>query len=145
MSLYIYLTSLNTYGSYIENMSHIAIMLNGYICTSFLLISTKIQPNATPTSHNIAKYLPETNMPSNTIYMPNMQICSCEIGDNYISRYTSWTHCNQQCHQDHWNIYFTHYWHMPLTNMPAILHVYVLLHCYCNLHIEQTLLYTVKK
>ena len=44
-------------------MSHTAIMLNEHTDPTYLSISTKIEPTATATSHLIATYVPETNMP----------------------------------------------------------------------------------
>ena len=63
LCIHIWHTSLDKYGWHIANMTHTAIMRNEDSDLTFLSIPTKIQPTATPISHTIAKYVPETNMP----------------------------------------------------------------------------------
>ena len=55
-----------------------------------------------------------------------------------------WTKCNQQCDQEHWYPYISHYWYMPLKNMPATFHINVSLHCCFSLHIDHKINFTYK-
>ena len=57
------LTLQHKYDCHIANMSHTVIMPYGYIDPKYLPICTTIQATATGSSHIIAKYIPETNMP----------------------------------------------------------------------------------
>ena len=81
MSLHIW----HNYGYHIANMSHRAIILNWHIEQTGLPICTKIQPTATASSHINAKYMPETNIPSNARYMPQIPISTFQILDNNVS------------------------------------------------------------
>ena len=78
-------------------------------------------------SHVYAK----TNMPL------KCQICHmCKLGAviRQASQYMPHDLCIQPYYHEHW--YILKYWHMPLTNTPATLHVYMPLHWYCNLNID---------
>ena len=46
-----------------------------------------------------------------------------------------WTHCNQQCNQEHWYTYIHTIGISPWTNMPVTLNIAVLLCCYSRLHV----------
>ena len=73
---YILLISMNIFGCHIANISHAAIMLNGHIDPTLLQISTKMQSTVAGTfSHIIAKYVLETNMPSNATHA-NLLMCT---------------------------------------------------------------------
>ena len=67
-----------------------------------------------------------------------------QVGD-YLSFFASWTHCNEQYDQKHWNTNISHYWHMPLNTKPVTLYMYLQLHCYHFLHIEPTVLHIKEK
>ena len=90
-------------------------MLNGHIDPTHLPISTKIQATAMNTLQIIGKYVPN-NMPLKChIYMPDMPITSCadmRLLCQYI--YLILILCNQQCCQEYYYTYISHYWHMPL-------------------------------
>ena len=55
--------SLHKYHCNITNVSHTAIILNGQIDPASLHMCAKTQASAMSTSHVIAIYVPETNMP----------------------------------------------------------------------------------
>ena len=70
-----------------------------------------------------------TNMP---LKCHIWQLVHVYIWDNYVSVYmlqcSRWTHCNQQCDQEHWYTYNSYYWHMPLNKCAShITHM-----SYCN-------------
>ena len=56
--------SLNKYDCHIAILSYPVNMLNGYVDPPFLYICTRTQSNVINTSHHIAKYVLETNMPT---------------------------------------------------------------------------------
>ena len=123
------LTLQHKYGCHIAKMSHTTIMLNRQIVPACLPMSKTAQPTATVTLHIIVKYVPETNMPSNTTYMPNIPITPCtHTRQLWQYLYFIWMQCKQQCNQDYCYTYISHYWHMLLNKLPAILPMYVLLH-----------------
>ena len=69
-------------------------------------------------------------------HMPHIQNGShkkqvCE----YI--YLIWTQYYQQCDKDHqYRSSTPQYWHVPLNNMSATVHMYVPLHCNCSLNMS---------
>ena len=136
MSLYTYLMPLNKYDCLTPNMIHTVIMLHGSIDPTFLHMCPKTQPTAT-SPYVIAMYGPATYILLN---MPYIKIGSCEHITNCQYKYLKWTHCNQQCDQEHWYTYIPHYLNIALTNMPPPSHMYVLLHYYCGLHNDPILL-----
>ena len=64
MSVTIIYLELNKYHSHIAYISHTTNILNGYIDSTFLHICAKIQSTVIHTSHVIAKYVLEINMPT---------------------------------------------------------------------------------
>ena len=97
------LTLQHKYACHIANICHTAIMLNKHIDPIYFPISTKIKLNEAATSHIIAKYGPETNMPLKFhIYMTQVNYFMCTFQMNtsvYI--YIIWTYCDQQCDHKH--------------------------------------------
>ena len=79
---------------------------------------------------------------------PCMFICMC-VARNvraYLFVFACiWNHCNQQCDRKHWYTYFSHNWHLPLTNMSATLHMSFKLHVYHTLHVDPMLLHIAIK
>ena len=64
--------------------------------------------------HPTPFYMPKLICSSNATYKPHIPISSC-AHVRHLCQYTCliWTHCNQQCEQEHWYTYLSHYWHMP--------------------------------
>ena len=103
------------YGYHMANISHIAIMLNGHLDPIFCQCVPK---------HNHLWHLTQMLLPCITIneyasQMPHLshtcKLLHTHIQDNYVSIDTSYElTAHQQCDQDHWYIYISHYWHLPL-------------------------------
>ena len=101
-----------------------------------------MQLAATATSHIIAKYVPKTNMPF------KCHICKLvhvQIGDYNVSIYAPYdlTAINNVIRSTGIHTFLI-VGMCPRKNMPAILHIQVLLHCYYSLHIDPTLLHINK-
>ena len=93
-----------------------------HLCsTALLLLSTyrshitfHISKKEWQTATLFTMLLPEI-CPSNTIYMPYMQISLyAEMRQLCWYIYFTWIYCNQQCNHMNWYTYISNYWHMPL-------------------------------
>ena len=76
---------------------------------------------------------------SNVTHKPHMQISLC-TDMRQLYQYICLMDSLQST-IEHWYTYISHYRHMPLKNMPVTLHMYVLLHCNCSLHIDPKILH----
>ena len=95
---YTYLMSLNKYGCYIANMSHIHNGTWAHRCNIFGHVCQKT--TAISTSHVIAMYRPATNRPLN---MPHIAISSCAHKTQLCQyKYFIWTLYSHQCDQEYW-------------------------------------------
>ena len=74
------------------------------------------------------------------------QLLFVQISDNNVRIYASYQLTAINNVTTSTGIYTFHiFWHMPLNNMSATLHIYFLLHFYCSIHIDPTLLYVKVK
>ena len=105
--------------------------------------SHKQKQTATFIFHAISIYLPTKTIP---LKCHICQLSQVHIGHNYIHIYTSY---ELNAINNVFRSTGVHTFHIidicPLTNMSAILLIYVTLHFYCSLHIDPTLLHMSTK
>ena len=88
--------------------------------------------------HAIAKYVQTTKMPLKCyIYATDANEFMC-IYETTTSQYMPHTNSLLSKVTSCTALHIKHYWHMPWTNMPTKLHIYVPLYCYSSLHIHST-------
>ena len=108
VTVHIFGMTLNTYHYHIVDMTHSHYSKWVYVCQKTTMSNSYLKCYCHVCIKNY--------MPPNATYMPLMQISSC-TDMSQISQYICivWTQSNQQCDQEHWYTFISHYWHMPAT------------------------------
>ena len=124
---HIYHVSLTKYGCHLASMCHTAIMLYGHIDSTSLHACAKTQPTAISTLHIIVMHVPETNI---TLKYH----VEAQYADKFMCRYD--TTCQYMSNMNSLQSIFHIIGICPCPNMPATLHMYAPLDCYCTLHTD---------